>query len=71
MVRLILFLALFAALAFAFAGAVAAWRAVSAPTPARLPATREDRMPHSIRNVAYVVLFLLLAGLTSGWLGPS
>lgn len=81
MARLILFLMLFAALAFALAAAVTAWRALTAPPPpsrlttSRLPPERsvvtEDRMPNSIRNVAYVVLFLLLAGLTSGWLGPS
>lgn len=77
MVRLILFLMLFAALAFALAAAVTAWRALTAPpppsrlTPSRLPVVTEDRMPKSIQNVAYVVLFLLLAGLTSGWLGPS
>lgn len=69
MARLILFLMLFAALAFALAAAVTAWRALTAPS-SRLPAVTEDRMPNSIRNVAYVVLFLLLAGLTSGWLGP-
>ncbi len=71
MARLILFLLLFAALAFALAAAVTAWRALTAPPPpSRLPVVTEDRMPNSIRNVAYVVLFLLLAGLTSGWLGP-
>jgi hypothetical protein len=69
MARLILFMMLFAALAFALAAAVTAWRALTAP-PSRLPVVTEDRMPNSIRNVAYVVLFLLLAGLTSGWLGP-
>lgn len=71
MARLILFLVLFAALAFALAAALTAWRALNAPPPARLPAIRENGMPGSIRNVAYAVLFLLLAGLTSGWLGPS
>ena len=72
MARLILFLMLFAALAFAFAAAVTAWRAMTSPTPAPLPALREeDKMPPAIRNTAYVLLFLLLAGLTSGWLGPA
>ena len=72
MARLILFMMLFAALAFAFAAAVTAWRAMTAPTPAPLPALREeDKMPPAIRNTAYVLLFLLLAGLTSGWLGPA
>ncbi|HVG47387.1 MAG TPA: hypothetical protein VM899_04540 [Rubellimicrobium sp.] len=72
MARLILFLMLFAALAFAFAAAVTAWRAMTVPTPAPLPALREeDKMPPAIRNTAYVLLFLLLAGLTSGWLGPA
>lgn len=77
MARLILFLLLFAALALAIAAAAAAWRALTAPPPAarlpadRLPVVTEDRMPNAIRNVAYVVLLLLLAGLTSGWLGPA
>ena len=48
-----------------------AWRTLNARPDTRLPAIREDGMPKSIRNVAYAVLFLLLAGLTSGWLGPS
>ena len=70
MARLILFLLLFAALALAIAAAATAWRALVAPPPSRLPAVTEDRMPPAIRNVAYVLLLLLLAGLTSGWLGP-
>ena len=71
MARLILFLMLFGALAFAFAAAVAAWRALTALAPAPLPAVREDGMPPAIRNTAYVLLSLLLAGLTSGLLGPA
>ena len=72
MARLILFLLLFAALVLALAAAVTAWRAMTAsPPPSSLPAVTEDRMPPAIRNVAYVLLFVLLAGLTSGWLGPS
>ena len=71
MARLILFLMLFGALAFAFSAAVAAWRSLTAPAPAPVPATRENGMPPPIRNVAYALLFLLLAGLTSGWLGPA
>lgn len=70
MARLILFLVLFAALALALAAAVTAWRVLSAPAPTPQPAVREDGMPPAIRNTAYVLLFLLLAGLTSGWLGP-
>ena len=71
MARLILFLMLFGALAFAFAAAVVAWRALTAPAPTPVPAVREDGMPPAIRNTAYVLLFLLLAGLTSGLLGPA
>ena len=71
MARLILFLLLFAALVLAVAAGIAAWRAIAAPpgTP-RLPVVTEDRMPPAIRSVAYVLLLALLAGLTSGWLGP-
>ena len=72
MARLILFLLLFAAFALAIAAGAAAWRALTAPrAPARLPVVTEDRMPPAIRNVAYVLLLALLAGLTSGWLGPA
>ena len=72
MARLILFLMLFGALAFAVAAGVTAWRAMTAPTSASVPAHREDdKMPPAIRNTAYVLLILLLAGLTSGWLGPA
>ena len=74
MARLILLLMLFAALTLAVAAAATALRALRAPphrTPTTLPATTEDRMPQAMRNMAYVVLLLLLTGLTSGWLGPS
>lgn len=71
MARLILLLMLFAALVLATAAAVAAWRVLTAPAPTPLPAVREDRMPPAIRNTAYVLLFLLLAGLTSGLLGTA
>jgi hypothetical protein len=72
MARLILFLMLFAALALALAAAVTAWRALTAPAPAAsLPAISEDKMPNALRNTAYVLLLLLLAGLTSGLLGPA
>lgn len=71
MARLILLLMLFTALALALAAAVAAWRVLRTPAPTAYPAIREDGMPPAIRNTAYVLLFLLLAGLTSGWLGPA
>ncbi len=70
MARLILLLLLFVTLVLAMAAGLAAWRVMNA-SPARLPVATEDRMPKTIRNVAYVVLFLLLAGITSGWLGPN
>jgi hypothetical protein len=45
---------------------------LTAPAPAPSPpALREDKMPNALRNTAYVLLFLLLAGLTSGLLGPA
>ena len=71
MARLILFLMLFGALAFAVSAGVSAWRALTAPSPTSDPAVREDGMPPAIRTTAYVLLFLLLAGLTGGWLGPA
>jgi hypothetical protein len=70
MARLVLFLVLFAALVLAIAAALAAWRVINA-RPAGLGVSTEGRMPNSIRNVAYVVLLLLLVGITSGWLGPN
>jgi hypothetical protein len=71
MARLILFLLLVTMLALALAAVVTAWRTLTRPPPATLPATTEDRMPPAIRNTAYVVLLLLLTGLTSGWLGAG
>ncbi|MBP1805352.1 hypothetical protein [Rubellimicrobium aerolatum] len=70
MARLILLLMLFAALALAIAAAATAFRALAAPAPAPMTPIREDRMPKAVRTTAYVLLLLLLAGLTSGWLGP-
>jgi hypothetical protein len=72
MARLILFLLLVTMLALAFAAVLTAWRTLTRPQPAApLPVTTEDRMPPAIRNTAYVVLLLLLTGLTSGWLGAG
>lgn len=69
MTRVILFLMFFAALAVAVAGAVAVMRGLAGPPLARRPALTEDAMPKAVRRVAYVLLFVLLLGLTSGWLG--
>ncbi|TNC71529.1 hypothetical protein [Rubellimicrobium roseum] len=71
MARLILFLMLFAALALAIAAAVTLVRSLSTPAPAPLPVPTEDRMPKAARNIAYVVLLLLLVGVTGGVMGPS
>ena len=67
MTRLILALVLFAVLALAVMAGLALARAVRAsPSP-----SREVAMPGAVRTVSYIVLLLLLLGVTSGLMGPA
>lgn len=68
MLRLILFVVLLAALAIAFASVMAALRAVG---PLATETTKGDSMPQTIRNIAYVLLILLMCGVSLGWLGAA
>jgi hypothetical protein len=68
MARLVLILLFVAALAIAAHAVLGLWRSLNQPSP--IPAgPREDPMPDAIRNVAYVLLLILLIGVASGWLG--
>lgn len=67
MPRLILFLALLAALLLAAAALVTLARTLRGP---RAPGP-ETAMPPALRVVSYVLLLALLLGVAAGLLGPS
>lgn len=72
MVRLILGLMLFAALVLTLAGVAALVRQVVAPlAPAPGPLRKDDPMPVMMRNIAFVLLVILLLGIATGWLGAA
>jgi hypothetical protein len=68
MVRVVLILMALAALIWVAAGVVALVRAL-APAMPGAPRRKEDLMPEILRNVAFVLLLLLLFGVATGWLG--
>jgi hypothetical protein len=68
MLRLILFIMLLAAIALALASVMVAIRSFAPPAPA--PA-RRDTMPETFRRIAYVLLIVLMFGVTAGWLGAA
>ena len=65
MIRLIAFAFLLACLAVGVAAIMVAVRAVNGPSPN----TERDTMPETFQRAAYVMLIVLLFGVTSGWLG--
>ncbi len=64
--RLILFVFLIVALALAISAVTLMLRSFGAATQA---ATTGDKLPSSIRTVAYVLLIALMLGVVTGWLG--
>ncbi len=67
MTRIILLLLLFAAAALALAAVMSLFR-----SGGRAPAgagRKEDTMPQTFRTIAYVLLFVLLVGVTTGLMG--
>ncbi|KIQ69677.1 hypothetical protein [Wenxinia marina] len=69
MARLVIFA--FALLAVAL-GAFAVASIAGGPARARAAARpKEDRMPDTLRTVAYVALLLLMLGIVTGWLGGA
>ena len=81
MARVILGLMFFAALVLAIASVVTLARSlIAAPAgpaahrPAAAKAAhrpKEDPMPDIMRNIAYVLLLMLLVGIGTGWLGAG
>ena len=67
MLRLILALFMLAAVAMAIAGIVTAWRIVSPQGTAQTG----DTMPKTFSMIAYLLLILLMLGVTSGLLGAA
>lgn len=68
MMRLILLILFVAALLTAFTAMVTAMQAMGSVTR---QATEGDSMPDTIKRVAYALLFVLLVGLSTGWLGAA
>ena len=67
MSRVILALFLFTVLALAVLAGLALARALRAQPSS----SREVAMPGAVRTVSYIVLLLLLLGVTSGLMGPT
>ena len=68
MMRLILFVFLLAGILLAFAAVVTAVKAVA---PRHGAAPREDTMPKTFSMIAYILLILLMVGISLGWLGAA
>ena len=66
MLRLVLFVFLLAGVALAFASVMLALRAVGPDAP-----ETETAMPRPFRLIAFVLLFVLMSGLATGWLGAA
>ncbi len=69
MARLILFFLLVAAVAIALASVMMAMRSAGQVVSAT---TKElTSMPDAFRNVAYILLVILMVGVCAGWLGAA
>ncbi len=66
--RLILFVFLIVALALAVSAVTLMLRSFGATSQA---ATQGDKLPSSIRTVAYILLLVLMFGVVTGWLGAA
>ena len=66
MMRLILFLFLLSGTVLAFAGAMAMLRGLS-----DAPFQRGQTMPRPFQLIAFVLLILLMLGVSTGWLGAA
>jgi len=65
MVRFILFAAFIAIVAFAIVVLLGTWRTVTQPK-----AGKDDAiMPVKFQRITYVLLIVLMFGVTTGWLG--
>ena len=64
LILLILFVAAIVTTALAMVAVVQSVASVARPTG-------EDNMPRTFQRIAYVLLVLLLLGLTTGWLGAA
>ncbi|KQI67363.1 hypothetical protein AN189_15540 [Loktanella sp. 3ANDIMAR09] len=66
MLRIVLILLLIAGAAFAVGTVASAVRAMTSD-----PLTSESPMPKPFRLISFVLLFLLLLGVSTGWLGAA
>ncbi|MFQ1701738.1 hypothetical protein ACJ5NV_14215 [Loktanella agnita] len=68
MIRLIPLILFVVALLMLFTAVFATMQTVASATQ---NATTEDRMPNTLKRVAYILLFILLIGLSTGWMGAA
>ncbi|MBR2655352.1 hypothetical protein [Yoonia sp.] len=67
MLRMILLLSFLAVLAVGFLAVMGALRVMSGGAAEKDP----DPMPAPFRRISYIVLVVLMFGVTTGWLGAS
>lgn len=67
MMRFILLILLIAAVLIAFSAALGTMQAVASLTRPK----QEDTMPVTFQKIAYVVLIVLMLGVSAGWLGAA
>ncbi|ARU01474.1 hypothetical protein [Yoonia vestfoldensis] len=67
MLRLILLLSFVAVLALGFLAVLGAVRVLAGDRADKEP----DPMPPPFRRISYIVLIMLMLGVTSGWLGAA
>lgn len=67
MLRLILFFALIAMIAVAFASIMLALRAISPQHGDK----SGDTMPKTLQTISYVLLIVLMFGVITGWMGAA
>ncbi len=69
MVRLILMVAFIGVVAFAITAALGTIRAIASTQTGTGPGKDQEMMPAKFQRITFVLLVLLMFGVTTGWLG--
>ncbi|MBE0412494.1 hypothetical protein [Yoonia sp.] len=67
MMRFILLILLVAAVLIAFTAVLGTMQALATKATGR----HEDKMPVTFRKIAYILLVILMIGVSAGWLGAG